>query len=481
MIEKMKTKRVYILIALLGLFNVSCDSLLDIDTKHALPEEKIATVEGAEGMVIGVYDMLQDPSYFGRDMITLPEVLADNCKLSITASRYKSHYDFQPRAQIDIWQTAYKQIGTLNEAIANLDKLSETSKVKAVKGEALFLRAFNYFYLAMTYSRTPNHLVGGFDLCVPLILDPFYNSGGNINENASVARAKVSEVWTQIETDLTDAFDNLQGNDNGMAPSRISAIGVKAFMSRFYLYKEDWQKAVDAATYVIDNSSLTVYTGAYTDIFSKGSESIFQLMFTTSENLGSSSLQAMYGTYDDGVRDEDGFGNGKGSGEANLALSTQFMAAIDKVNDKRFSATRKVRLSGQELWWTTKYNSWGGIFGLDNIPLIRISEIYLNRAEGYARQNQYQQSRNDLNHLRIRRNIGETPASDASLLQEVLLQRRLELAFEGHRFFDLKRQGMDITRPEGKPSIPYADFRIVSPISTTEMDVNKKLVNNPGY
>jgi hypothetical protein len=66
-------------------------------------------------------------------------------------------------------------------------------------------------------------------------------------------------------------------------------------------------------------------------------------------------------------------------------------------------------------------------------------------------------------------------------LQEVLLQRRLELAFEGHRFFDLKRQGMDITRPEGKPSIPYADFRIVSPISTTEMDVNKKLVNNPGY
>ncbi len=477
----MKTTRLYIFLILIGVLAVSCDSLLDIDTKHALPEEKITTVEGAEGMVIGVYDMLQSPTYFGRDMITLPEVLGDNVKLSITASRYKSHYIFQSRSQIDIWTTAYSQIGSLNEAIVNLGKLTQSSKVKAVLGEAQFLRAFNYFYLAMVYSRTPNHLVSGFDLCVPLILEPFYNSGGNISETSSEPRATATAVWGQIEQDLIDAFANLENNDSGMAPSRISAVGVKAFMSRFYLYKEEWQKAIDAANYVVTKSSVPVYTGNYDNVFSKGAETIFQLAYTTSDNLGSSSLQAMYGTYDDKFRDAEGFGNGKGSGEANLSLSDEFIAAIDKVNDSRFNTTRKVRLAGQELWWTTKYNSWGGIFGLDNIPLIRMSEVYLNRAEAYTRLESYDLGRLDVDYIRTRRNIGQTAASNSNLLNEVLLQRRLELAFEGHRFFDLKRQGKPITRPTGNPTILYEDYRVVAPIGPTEMNVNKKLINNPGY
>lgn len=473
----MKTIRLYIFLILIGTLSVSCDSLLDIDTKHALPQEKTTSVEGAEGMVIAAYDMLQSPTYFGRDMITLPEVLGDNVKLSITASRYKSQYSFQPRAHIDIWETAYSQIGTLNEAIVNLQNLEESSKVKSVLGEAQFLRAFNYFYLAMTYSRVPNHLVGGFDLCVPLILEPVEK----IDESVSQPRATVAAVWNQIEQDLKDAFANLENNDSDLAPSRISALGVKAFMSRFYLYKGSWEDAIDAATYVINNTSIPVYTGDYTNIFSKGAESIFELVFTTSENLGSSSLQAMYGTYDDGFRDADGFGNGQGSGEANLSLSDEFMAVIDMDNDSRFTATRKVRTSGQELWWTTKYNSWGGIFGYDNIPLIRISEVYLNRAEAYAHLENYDLSRGDVNYIRTRRNIGETTATDINLLNEVLLQRRLELAFEGHRFFDMKRLGRDITRPEGNPTIPYADYRVVAPIGITEMDVNKQLINNPGY
>ena len=67
------------------------------------------------------------------------------------------------------------------------------------------------------------------------------------------------------------------------------------------------------------------------------------------------------------------------------------------------------------------------------------------------------------------------------MLTEILLQRRIELAFEGHRFFDMKRLGMDITRPNGLATVPYDDYRVAAPISTSELDVNKALVNNPGY
>ena len=55
------------------------------------------------------------------------------------------------------------------------------------------------------------------------------------------------------------------------------------------------------------------------------------------------------------------------------------------------------------------------------------------------------------------------------------------VAFEGHRYFDRKRLGLDILRPEGLPTVPYSDYRVVAAIGTTELDVNKKLVQNPGY
>ena len=142
---------------------------------------------------------------------------------------------------------------------------------------------------------------------------------------------------------------------------------------------------------------------------------------------------------------------------------------------------RKVVYQGQRLWWTTKFNSWGGVFGLDNIPLIRVAEIHLNRAEAYAHLKEYTECRAAIDVLRKNRGLEETPVNNNELLDEVLTQRRIELAFEGHRFFDLKRLGKSISRPEGRVAIPYEDYRVVAPISITEQDVNSKLVDNPGY
>jgi hypothetical protein len=93
----------------------------------------------------------------------------------------------------------------------------------------------------------------------------------------------------------------------------------------------------------------------------------------------------------------------------------------------------------------------------------------------------YTQARNDINALRNIRGLDDTDVANSELINEILLQRRIELAFEGHRFFDMKRLGLPISRPNGLPEIPYADYRVVAPIGATEMDVNKKLVNNPGY
>jgi len=476
----MKNFKLLISISLLFVLN-SCDSLLDISTKHALPQDKVKSVEGCEGLIIGVYDLLQDPYYAGRDLICVPDVMGDNCEPSPSSTKYAGQYNFQPYYNIDIWESAYKQIGALNEAILYLSDMEQTDKVKSLMGEALFLRAYNYFNLAIIYSRVPGHLVDNFNLCVPLLTEPFFNEGGSITEQASVPRATVDEVWAQIVLDLSNSFTLLENNDNNKYPYRISAVAVKAFQSRVYLYKGDWANAVIAANYAITNSPVPIYTGKYTDIFSQGKESLWQLHFTVSENLASTSLHSTYGTVDNGYRDEEGFGDGTGAGDAQLSVTQDFVDLIDQERDNRFQALRKVHYYGQNLWWTTKFNSWGGTFGLDDVPLIRISEVYLNRAEAYAHQNNYTSARNDLNYLMNRRGLDNTNVANAELLNEILLQRRIELAFEGHRFFDMKRLGKPISRPNGMSQIPYDDYRVVAPISTTELDVNKKLVNNPGY
>ncbi|MBO6223040.1 MAG: RagB/SusD family nutrient uptake outer membrane protein [Bacteroidales bacterium] len=480
----MKTLKNISIILLVAFGFCACDSLLDVETKHALPQEEMENEEGARSLIIGVYDRMQEPTYAGRDFLTLPDVMGDNVKLNPGATRYTRQYQFTPYYNIDIWDAAYSQIVSLNEALYYLSKLEETPSVKALKGEALFLRAYDYFYLASIYGRMPGHLVDGFDLCVPLIKEPFFNNGGNISEEASVARDKVDVVWAQIVDDLNEAFELMNGNDKGNFPNRASAIAAKALLSRVYLYMGRWSDCVTASTYVLNNSPAKIYSGKqYTSIFSSGSESIWQLHYTEAENLLSSSLHSAYGTKDDGVRDDEGYGNGKGTGDAVLSVTDEFVALLDQENDIRFGALRKVKYSGLKLWWTIKFNSWkkADLFGLDDVPLIRISEILLNRAEAYAHQNTMGSARADINDLRGKRGIGDTDVPDSGLLDEILLQRRIELAFEGHRYFDRKRLGLDILRPEGLPSIPYSDYRVVAAIGTTELDVNKLLVQNPGY
>lgn len=478
----MKNIRILYISAVAVLLFSSCNSLLDIDTKHAIPQDKIQNESGCQSLIVGVYDLMQDPEYAGRNLLCVPDVLGDNCKPSPGATKFVEQYYFQPNYNIDIWESAYKQIEVLNEAVYFLDKLTENENVKYLKGEALFLRAYDYFYLSSIYARMPGHLVDGFSLCVPLVTEPFFNVSGNISSAASVARADVDAVWAQIVKDLESAYSLMNGNDSGKAPYRASAVAAKALLSRVYLYMGNWSDAVTAADFVLENADVQIYSGTkYTDIFSKGSESIWQLHYTESENLASSSLHSTYGTVDNGVRDADGFGDGTGAGDAQLSVSDDFMDIIDKDKDIRFGALRKVHYSGQDLWWTTKFNSWGGSFGLDDVPLIRISEVLLNRAEANAHLSGYDAARTDVDNLRVKRGLLATDVPNSGLLDEILLQRRIEMAFEGHRFFDMKRLGKNISRPEGLVSIEYSDYRVVAPIKADEMDVNKELVNNPGY
>lgn len=475
----MKTK-LYIL-GLCSLFLFSgCDDLLDTKSKTLLSQGQIQTESGCESMLFGVYDLMQEPEFYGRDILTVPEVLADNSRLSPVASRYKGQEDNRIGSHLDIWVESYEIIALLNEVIEYAEKLPETSKAKAILGESYALRGLTYFNLARVYGREPKHLVDGFDLCVPLILKAFFYNGGPMDDEVYPKRATVDQVWAQIETDLNNGFELLKGNDEGLMPKRMNSLAAKAILSRVFLYESKWDECVEAADYVMKNASFGVYDGTYTDIFSKGEENLFYLAFTNSENLGSSSLQSVNGMVASEV-DDEGYDLGKGVGDADLCVAEELVALFDQEKDVRFKILRKAKINGSKVWWTTKFNGWQGAFGLDNVPIIRMSEVLLNRAEAESELGNDNSALADVNELRTKRGLDPVTLSGEDLLNEVLLQRRLELAQEGHRFFDLKRRGQDITKPAGRTLVPYTDFRVVARISETQMDANKNLVNNPGY
>ena len=177
----MKKKTNYMLLLLTWLLvGTACDSLLDTKSDSLLPQDKLQTEAGCEALLIGAYDLMQSTAYYGRDVITVPEVLADNSRLSPLASRYKGQADNRIGSHLDIWTESYEIIALLNEVIEYAEKLPETNKAKAILGEAYALRGLSYFNLARVYGREPGKLTNDFNLCVPLILEAFFYSGGEI-------------------------------------------------------------------------------------------------------------------------------------------------------------------------------------------------------------------------------------------------------------------------------------------------------------
>jgi hypothetical protein len=133
----------------------------------------------------------------------------------------------------------------------------------------------------------------------------------------------------------------------------------------------------------------------------------------------------------------------------------------------------------------TKYIGKNGFINLDNIPVIRIAEVYLNRAEAMATPGSpvfdETAALADLNRIATARGLADFTLAGPDLYEEILRQRRIELAFEGHRFFDLKRLGRDIVKAPHYNTLSFTDIRVLAPIPTREVDGNRNLAQNPGY
>jgi hypothetical protein len=289
------------------------------------------------------------------------------------------------------------------------------------------------------------------------------------------ARAPIAEVYQLIYNQLNEAIQDMDaGSKTRQAPHYATAGAARALFSRVALYNGDWQNAVRYSTEVIESGIAGFSTNAsFVADWRRAvhPESIFEVFFAVPDNIGvNESLRATFTT-----RIENGSTTPVSHG--NVVLSPALFA-LYSANDVR----RQIILPGlgnnasrQEM---TKFFSKAGANNLDHIPVLRMSEMYLNRAEANFRLGNTAAALEDLNRIRTRAGLTAVTLAGDALLEEIILQRRLELAFEGHRFFDLKRLGRDI---EKNPAVPFTDFRILANIPAREVDANPLLEQNPGY
>lgn len=461
----MKSK-IYLFIAsfvLLGsVLSCSEDDLDPTLAQSKAVETSITDVADLTGILNGAFNRMTSTFYYGRDFIIINEIRSDNAYSSAISNRFPTVTKMDMLATDayarDTWVQIYSVIASTNILIGqDLTKITgdETLK-KHLVGQALALRALAHFDALKLYGQ--QHVTGGNDLGIPYV---FEYKGTNLYPK----RNTVAEVKGFINKDLDDALTML-------APALdtkkdyMTTQAANALKARVAIYFKDWAIAKTACEAVINSNKFSIATStayAGTWIAKSPSNSIFELAYTPTDNLGINSLYQIYNNTAYG--DIEALQNLKDAFDPGDVRASATMIGLDAKN--------KLRNLG-------KYRS--ATFA-DNIFLMRYEEVILNYAEALFRLNPA--DANALIRLNsITSNRGAVPYT-AATEANILLERRRELCFEGFRFDDLARNGKNIPlvdavrQTHGGPA--YGSYNYAFPIPTNEINANSNMVQNKGY
>lgn len=436
-----------ILIALIMVFAVfsACD-VLDVEPSQSIPAEgAIQTPSDMQKALYGCYDGLQSIGHYGRNYLVVPDLAADNLEWKGTTQDYGAvnNNSISPDLPLveGIWANIYTTINSANNALYYLPNVSNISIEDAAnfEGELRFIRALCYFDLV--------RLFGG----VPLRELPALEAGETLN----VPRSSTADVYAFITEELEDAALLISNTNSG----RATEAAAKALLARAYLYMEDYENAWIFANDVIENYDFTL-ENVYADVFQikYSSESIFEIDFN----------------------DEDGNRLAQYFAPTSLGGRYEF-APTDDVIDAFLASDDRNNASIDDVPSVIKYTDIQQ--GADNVIVLRLAEMYLIRAEAEANKTAPIISNiiDDIDEVRSRATIPGTTANTIDALKdEILLQRRLEFAFEGHRWFDLIRAGKAI---ETLPNVTSVN-QLLYPIPQSEVlsnDAIKPEDQNAGY
>lgn len=402
------------------------------------------------------------------------------------------------------WEVSYKIIYGSNVAIKIADEKGSDALTNYLKGECYFLRAFATHNLVRLFARpysTANKSLPG------VILRESSSDG------APKARATLAETYDYILTSLKKAASLMSEvppaarNNKGFA-SKYSAW---ALLSRVYLYMEDYPNSIAYADSLINSGAYSLITAdAYPDYFANaqtGSETIWNIPFLAVDDKKEASVASM-------IYNGANCWSEEGASPSILKAMGFGTPMMDiDVRWKYIETSSPGLKNGVNIYYIGKFSRQGNSPTLSSPVMLRLSEVYLNRAEAYAKTGDVAGALDDLNAIRTNRmlvpegenidtylyNAQRDGIISTNILATVLKERRIELAFEGHRIFDILRNGQDLVRNywgyhldnyNGIPTssepamdasgvvIHAADLSTVYPIPSSEISTNKFCVPN---
>lgn len=432
----------------------SCADKLEvspIDNVNA--ENALETSADVEALVVGAYDAMSDGDLLGGNMQRDAELLGDDGDIFWDGTFVAPGEIWTKDMQITndqaetTWLDAYRAINTCNLVLANIDLVVEAKK-ETVEGDAKFIRGLMYFELVRLYAKTYTDGNPATNDGVPLVLTP--TSVSTLPESKNVTRASVEAVYQQVLSDLTDA-EALLPEDNGFFANTYVA---SAILSRVYLMQNNYADAAVAADRVIESGYFSLLND-YADNFNKTSAGPGAT--TSSEDVFSIQV-----TDQDGVNNMNTFfADADYSGRGDIYIEPQHF-------DRYESGDERLDL----FYYDYRTGKWNNQYG--NINIVRLSEMYLTRAEANFREGTSLGADpiDDINFVRDR--VGLLPLGTLTI-DDILNERLLELAFEGHLIHDLKRTQRSVG------ALSFDADNLVFPIPVRERIINTGLSQNPGY
>ena len=470
-----------IIFIICSFYFVSCSkNFLDKEPNNSVSNETLLTTkQGIQSALNGCYNDLQSYNYYGRNFILINEVYSDNAKLSKNnLGNFSSFYNYSVTTDNDeltqFWATAYRIIANSNNILKSISKINDFSEIEknTIIGEALTLRSLVYFDLVRMFAHSYTTIVAtgilgadgkGGNLGVPLVTEPITKDSAQY-----ISRSTVSQVYKQIIIDLTLA-DSLLASQT-FSPFYCNQKLAESLLSFIYLSKKDYNNAITYADKVIGSMDL-VTSNEYIDSWGleSTSESIFSIAMNSTDYPGTNSIGHMLSP--------EGYGG---------LIPTQDLISLYKSNDIRLQFIKNV----QENYFI-KFGGRNGVLGLDNIPIIRLSELYFVIAESYAQKGKnvagfYPLAQDALEQIVHRAENSSVPITveGDELTNKIYDEYQKEFAFEGKRFFQLKRLGKSIERNDCSSSIcniSYPNNYYAFPIPNSELHTNKNIIQNPGY
>lgn len=477
----MKRTSQYLLALLVsGFVFTSCSKTVDLDPSHTINGDNFFnTVDEYDFALTGAYRNIRASNSLyagvngGSVWLSAVDIAADNFSsgpnnLGNLNTAFRWNYTADGGVPRNAWNAAYLAIQSANIAMRGIDRFAATEplKVNRIEGQARTLRAHLHFELfrwwASEYDRNSTALA------VPYVT--------KFDIEQKPARPTVSQFYDAMEADLKTARMMLSNTDRpiqsttstaGTERAYVDRLVVDALLARMYLYANQLDSAIKYATFVINERPLAT-PAEFSQIWQDASTA--EVIWSIKYQAGNAALaREIY----------------QPAGDQESWTPVNDLLNLYSGNDIRANEYWAIVNGNVVLGkYFAKSTASGNPDGVVDFKAYRTAEMYLIRAEAYARKDMDVEGLADLNALRSARNASTGFESGTELEAAIQTERRKELVVEGHRFFDLKRTVRTVSRTQDCASwctLPPNHRGWAFPIPQTEMLANPNMEQNPGY